>query len=563
MWIQVTRFFCAIGFIFFINLSLSAQNPPVKSEDYKNWSFDQLIFTIDSGLLDKETRLEYIDFYLQKAKRENSIEDIVIGYKKKTALSKGYNKRTAYADSLLILAHKLQDNETLGVAYRYKSAVEIAAKNYQTALDYGLKAIEYLENTDDLYTINEIKNIISISYFHLEKFEEAYKIYMESTNYYFKNKEKSYNNRSRYIIHLFGLGKSAYRLQKLDTLQVIIADGYKGIQGLKTHRQPLETAYFSLLDGMFHHTFGKFYQSDSLLQIALPEIKQNNDFANEHLISLYLGKNAWKTDKKQQALHYFEKVDSLYQNKDFINSELSEAYTYLINYYKEQKDIKKQLHYTNTLLDISQKLQTQNKELTNYMHENLVVKNLNESKAQLEKEIKNNQLWRKRLYVAIGLLIVLVITGLFFAKRRTKSQISTIFKKSKNQAVEDSKIIAPEILSTDEILLKKLDSFEKDKGFLQKITLQELANDLLTNRTTLSQVLNEHKGGFKAYIKKLRIDYAYTQIEQDPKLQQLNFDALAEEFGFGSGRSFSAAFKEITDTNLNDFIQMSKQNLVN
>ena len=167
------------------------------------------------------------------------------------------------------------------------------------------------------------------------------------------------------------------------------------------------------------------------------------------------------------------------------------------------------------------------------------------------------------MYVAIGLIIVLVITGLFFAKRRTKNQNSTIFEKPKNQAVEDSKVIAPEILSTDEILLKKLDNFEKDKGFLQKITLQELADDLLTNRTTLSQLLNEHKGGFKAYIKKLRIDYAYTQIEQDPKLQQLNFDALAEEFGFGSGRSFSAAFKEITDINLNDFIQMSKQNIIN
>ena len=46
--------------------------------------------------------------------------------------------------------------------------------------------------------------------------------------------------------------------------------------------------------------------------------------------------------------------------------------------------------------------------------------------------------------------------------------------------------------------------------------------------------------------------------QKAPRLQQLNFDALAEEFGFGSGRSLSVAFKEITDINLRDFIRMSK-----
>src|SRR5699024_5827260 len=119
--------------------------------------------------------------------------------------------------------------------------------------------------------------------------------FQKTTKYYTDNKEKSYNNKKKYIIHLFGLGKSAHRLQKYDTLQVIIKDGYKGIQELKTHHQPLETAYFSLLDGMYHYTLQEYSPSDSLLQAALPQIKKNNDFANEHLTYLYLGKNAWKT----------------------------------------------------------------------------------------------------------------------------------------------------------------------------------------------------------------------------------------------------------------------------
>lgn len=562
MWCKVSPLFWAIGFMFFINLPSLAQNLPEKNEDYKKWSLEQLLFSIDSGLLDEETRLEYIEFYLQKAKKENSTDEIVIGYKKKVANLKDYDVKTIYADSLIDLAHHLNDKKVLGVAYDYKSYVEYVAKNYKNALKYGLEAENFLKATNDLYSLNSVKNSIGSIYYHLEEYPKAYKFFTETTTYYKEKSDRSYNDKRSYINNLFGLSKSAYHLQKYDTLQVIIKDGYKGIQELKTHHQPLETAYFSLLDGMYHYTLQEYSPSDSLLQAALPQIKKNSDFANEHLTYLYLGKNAWKTGKKEQALGYFKKVDSLYQNKDFINSELSEAYTYLVNYYKEEDDTEKQLAYTSTLLDISHQLQTQNKDLSDYLHKNMEAKKLEASKAQLEKEIKNNQLWRKGLYGVSGVLVVLVIIGLVYGNKKPKEQISNISEQPVNKPVAEDKIIAPKILSTEEILLEKLAKFEAEKGFLQKITLRDLAYNLSTNRTTLSQVLNEHKGGFKVYLKKLRIDYAVTEIEQDPKLKELNFDALAEEFGFGSGKSFSAAFKEITDTNLMDFIRLNKQQVV-
>lgn len=564
MRLKITRFFCIAGLIFCINVPLFAQNSAEKSEDYKKWSLEQLLFTIDSGLLDKENRLEYIEFYLQKAKRENSISDIVTGYEKKITNLDEYNLKTIYADSLIKLAHQLEDKTILGTAYYSKSYTEIVAKNYESALDYGLKAEEYLKDTEDLYTLNEIKNVIGISYFHLERYNKAYKIYRESTSYHFENKEKSYNNKKKYIIHLFGLSKSAYRLEKYDTLQILIKDGYKGIKELKAHHQPLETAYFSLIEGMYHHTLQEYNKSDSLLNAALPHIKEKNDFANEHLIYLYLGKNLWQSGKKQQALGYFEKIDLLYHNENFINTELSEAYTYIIDYYKEQKNTEKQLHYTNIALQISNELQAKNKNLTDYLHTNLDTKKLEESKAQLEKEISGNKNWSKIIYAVIMLLIIIII-GLFIGYKKSKKQLHNKYEQLVNEDNTKSDNIAnkveePEIFGTTQILLEKLAKFEDNKGFLQKITLEDLADEFLTNRTTLSQVLNEHKGGIKDYLKKLRVDYAINHIKNDPRVQQINLDALAEEFGFGSGKSFSAAFKEITDMNLNDFIRLSKQN---
>src|SRR5690606_1426014 len=117
--------------------------------------------------------------------------------------------KTIYADSLLDFAQQLADKQVLGIAYDYKSYVEYVAKNYEKALDYGLKAEEYLKDTDDIYTLNEVKTSIGSIYYHLEEYEKAYKLFKESTDYHFNHKKITYNNKKSYIIHLFGLSKSA------------------------------------------------------------------------------------------------------------------------------------------------------------------------------------------------------------------------------------------------------------------------------------------------------------------------------------------------------------------
>lgn len=570
---KITRFFCITGLIFCINLLLSAQNSAEKNEDYKKWSFEQLLFTIDSGLLDEQKEGEYIEFYLQKAKKENSKQDIVTGYRKKVTYFKDYELQKLYGDSLLLYAEQIKDKQITGVAYNTKRYIEFVAKNYEKALEYGLQAEEYLEEVNDLYTLNKVKGSIGAIYYHLEEYPKAYKFFKETTTYYKKKSDNSYNNLRGYVSSLFGLSKATFRLQKNDTLPALLDEGYTAAGKLKQKSKSLETAYFSLVEGMYHHTLQDYQKSDSLLNAALPHIKENNDFANEHLVYLYLGKNVWQSGKKQQALGYFEKIDLLYQNENFINTELSEAYSYIIDYYKEQKNPERQLHYTNILLQISNELQKNNKQLTTYLHTNLDTKKLEESKAQLEKEISQNKAWSKGIYVIIAALIILII-GLFIGYKKSKKQLRDKYERlveQRQNLQEKQETPAPaenseqekaavEIPDTAQIILEKLATFESNKGFLQKITLEDLADELLTNRTTLSQVLNEHKGGFKDYIKKLRIDYAVKEISSKPQLQELKLDVLAEEFGFGSAKSFSIAFKEVTDISVSDFIRLSRQN---
>ena len=83
--------------------------------------------------------------------------------------------------------------------------------------------------------------------------------------------------------------------------------------------------------------------------------------------------------------------------------------------------------------------------------------------------------------------------------------------------------------------------------FLDKeITIQKLSLSLNTNTKYLSRVINESKGKtFVNYINDLRVDFASTQLQTQPKLRNYTIQALANEFGFNSAVSFSTAFNKV------------------
>ena len=478
-----------------------------------------------------------------------------------------------YADSLHIYGRELQSNPIMGEAFYFKAYAELLNKNYRRALEYGLKAEKYLEDLDSHYTLYKVKNIVGNTYYHLEDYEKAYAIFAETASYHQHEKQDEYNNQMRHLLNLYSLSKTAYQLQKLDTLPVLIRQGYKKIKNLKSHHQPMENAYFHFVDGMYRHSLGHYSESDSLLRLALPEMIKNKDFANEHLIYLFQGKNLWKEGKHSDALLYFNRIDSLYREKGFANKELSEAYAYLIDYAEISKNPKLQLHYTNTLLTISEELQKNNKNLTNYLHANFDTKKLKDSKSKLESQLRQNENWI--LFAYLLLVFLATAFGLFYLFHRRAQQnlrikyeelvalnsvSATATPESDSSQIPASNVKSYVPTDTQQLLLDRLHSFEEKQEYLSKVTLDDLAVRLSTNRTTLSKLLNEQKGGFSSYVNTLRVNHAVAKLtEPNSKLHLLTTDALAEKFGFGNPKSFSIAFKEITGMPVSDFIKFSKQ----
>ena len=95
-------------------------------------------------------------------------------------------------------------------------------------------------------------------------------------------------------------------------------------------------------------------------------------------------------------------------------------------------------------------------------------------------------------------------------------------------------------------ILTKLEQWEREKGFLDgALNQQDLAKQLDTNTTYLSQAINLYKGqNFSSYIKDLRITHAINALKENPGLaKNKSMIQLAELFGFNSTTVFNKAFK--------------------
>ena len=93
--------------------------------------------------------------------------------------------------------------------------------------------------------------------------------------------------------------------------------------------------------------------------------------------------------------------------------------------------------------------------------------------------------------------------------------------------------------------------------FLNKdITLNDLANQWNTNRTYLSQFINSYKEkSFIDYLNGLRITYFLDKVDTDKKWSKYKIQAIADQLGFSSARSFSSAFMKSTGMSPSFYLQ--------
>ncbi|WLD23144.1 helix-turn-helix domain-containing protein [Flavobacterium dauae] len=569
--IEFVKKYICFALLLFVSSLGWAQNTLEKQ------SFEALGNFLDNHKNTDTLYFDYLKAYENKAQKNDDLEKIFYAKSKYIVHGANFNERLRHAQELLKLSIKKQDVKYMGLAYNKLALVYYKERDMEQSLHYELLAEKQLAKTNDLYNLNKSRYGIGSIYYFVGNYEKALSFFTQTANYY-KN-QNSYNDLRGYINSIQYKAK-CYQFLKFSESEKIFDTLNSINKKLKEHHFEIENAYLSLLKGQNLYIQKQYKASLEQVQKALPVIKGNDDFANEHLAYLYIGKNLWQLNEKEAAVEQFKKVDFLYDEKEYSDLNLLEAYDYLIAYYKTTNNLKTQLFYTEKLLTVSNHLQKQYKGLSNVLHTKYETTKLEASRDHLQKELKI-QMYRK--YVILGIaavVIVFLVSCLFYYKKKQKAlrQKYELFTQQRLfSELSTTHIVIPEIKQLEkennqkelavynnnnsnktsktslsdkktQELLQKLNVFEDNQAYLNsKITINSLAKDLNTNSKYLSEVINNCKGqNFTNYLNQLRIKLILTQFDDNKKLRKLTISAIAEEFGFNNARSFSEAFFKVT-----------------
>ena len=535
--------------------------------------------------------------FINTSKKKNNKQLLFDGYLRAIKWSKDAVEQNAYCDSAMVLANKLGEDIYWIRFFQTKSFIALVDRNYPKVLENQLKALDFLDPKEEPYLYNKALYSIGATKLYMGNYREALS-YFKSATTYFKiqtdlSHVKGYLNciRSEAICN--------YYLDNISEARDLLVLGRKAFRYLDKNDSLQENAYFDLTQAMVSFKEEKYQESNELLTNALPEIVLNEDFANENLIYFYFGKNYWFLGNKELAVTYFKKIDDLFTNNEYINVHFLKAYTYLIDFYKQENNLEKQLYFTNQLLTATQSFQKTQSYLSDYFHAEFDTKLLKEEKQKLEDQIARKHLFLVLISV-VGTLLLVSFMVLFIRNKRMKKAYRQRYKavleqievrksqsKSKKETFDydwssmqenanwNSYLYQDEFELTTDLKVKKevlplqlmkelnekLICFETQKMYLKlDFTLNELADYCKTNRSYLSQYINQVKQmSFPDYINSLRVNLLLDDLQTNYQLRQLKTEIIAEKYGYSNRRSFSNAFIKITGISYSYFVQELKK----
>ncbi len=509
---------------------------------------------------------------LQKAKQTENISTIADAYFNYSDfyLKSHDEKAKKYGDSIILITKDLENNEkypALGYKqkgrYYYRIGVyKLALDNFTTALSKAKENTLLYETTN--FNIGLIKNTI-------QRREEAKKIFKQYVHFLETKQNKL--PAQNYNRALFALAHTLSYTGELDAAVEYIT---KGMENSIATNDTTSYNYFVLNSGINSY-FKKEYKAsnDSLLRAEALFVNDKSKRTSLAYTYLYLGKNNVAVNKS--GIKHFARVDSILEiTKEDVTLELLEAYDHLKKHYESKGNPKKHLYYAE------QEIKFRNIYLTEYQD---LVKNIvtNYDNKILEKErdkIINEIKGKDNIIIIILLSLLLVFGGAMYyffrkqvihkkrfhkllAEQEQKKERKEKAVKKASASVENTIKELPEDLVND--ILEKLTKFEAtDKFVKKKYTLPQLAKELNTNGTYLSKVINEVKQvNFANYLNQLRIEYAVARITSDTRFREYTIKAIAEECGFKTQQSFSAAFYKKTGIKPSFFIRQLKNKIKN
>jgi len=573
--------------------------PSIIHAQSKYGSYDKLWLLIDSDTVPKEKKLFYLDSYIEKAHTEKNIFEEYRALEKKTYLLT-FNQAVILLHKMNPLVHNLKNDSLQGRFYNRSTTLYYKNRYFKEALDYAIQAEKFNEQTNNHYNLNAARVTIGNIYFHTQYYEKAKQYFLLAKNYY--KSSNDYNHVQGYVSSLYSLGKCYWILNEHVALKSVINESENMLPKLKPQDRIIEAAYINYIKGGNAFLQKDYNVAEDYFESALPEIQKNEDVSNTYMIYLYLGKIRWEQNLKEEAITYFTKIDELFKDKKFLNYELRDAYNYLRTYYKDNGQTELQLQATESLIALNQQFEKEQQYLTDVLHYQLETHQLQAEKIALQKQLKNKNKIPLVLWL-VAFASASLVAGTFvvrkFRNKKMYTEANPNSESHKNntalnvdlskedrtdhtdfQIMQTSQTLQNNLdqkqysvlshkqpdnsiilTSTEKRLMREFKLFEAKKEFKKTITLEQLAAQFGTNRTTLSNFLNTHKGGYNNYLSKLRVAAVVADLKTSKNLSKKTLQEISIIYGFSNAKAFSSQFKSEMNKSPLDYIKQLKSEI--
>ncbi|WP_261511872.1 helix-turn-helix domain-containing protein [Chryseobacterium paludis] len=302
---------------------------------------------------------------------------------------------------------------------------------------------------------------------------------------------------------------------------------------------------------------------------------------------------------------YLLKSLKIAENREISSLNKMNLYRTAGDFYFDQKDNDKAIHYAQKGLELEQKISSpssreifyeimteaylaKNNTLEGKKYNQLLTKlrdsikiaekhSVNKVTTAIKKEKEKEKSSSLRNYLYVFFIIIMLGCGgvWYYWKSRNKvlqqrfqELITKIKHESENQKNEMEKdgekaVKAPKTIAEETVnqLLTKISKFEKTEKYLKSdITIASMASNFGTNTKYLSEVIKSYKDkNFNHYINSLRIEYITRKLYEDAVYRKYKITSLAELCGYANHRVFQTAFKKETGLTPSDFINNLKK----
>lgn len=429
-------------------------------------------------------------------------------------------------------------------------------KNYTMALNHFKKAEDNFKKIGNTIGLIVVNQDIGYAYSEIGKYNLALECFLEAAKLSWSIKEKRheadcYALLGRAYLQMNDLKSSrswyhrALKINQSISSTESLAKIYQDLSALELKQSETKRAFlyldsalasFSVVDNKVG--LASVYTQMSTIHASQKEYPQALDCAMKAL------ELADKNQLFGQQLIILPAISEYYSRLN----DAENSYSFLKRFYtlKESNSVK-----------YAQQLEAE------YTFQN----DLQERHLQEEVDLK-----KKIIMVALsfGLLLLLALIGILsFKNLQLKESNQHLFNSSmqlhrKEQELAEIKRqdrLNRSLLKNEQnqILLNELlDLMDNQKIFLNSdLTLDELARKLNSNRTYISQLINDNFAtNFSSYINEYRISEA-KELFTNPLFKNLTIEAIAQKVGFNSKSSFNTAFKKVTGLTPSSFVEMN------